>query len=140
MRSSPRRALRAAVRRLPEPVLERTLGGPRALGLLFDALARRFDPAAAGGFTGDLAFALTTRDGARRDWTVTVGPDGRARARRGPSAAPSLTVRSGVADLLRMAAGEVDPGSALLDGRLDLEGDFAVATRAAAMFGLRSPF
>ena len=52
---------------------------------------------------------------------------------------PDLTIRLGVADFLRVAAGELDPVKALLSGRLDLAGDFAVAMRLAAMFGQDSP-
>ena len=44
----------------------------------------------------------------------------------------SLRFRSIVA---RVAAGDLDPAKALLTGRMDLEGDFAVAIRLAAMFG-----
>ena len=38
-----------------------------------------------------------------------------------------------------VAARDLDPAKALLSGRLDLEGDFAVAMRLAAMFGQPSP-
>jgi hypothetical protein len=38
----------------------------------------------------------------------------------------------------RFAAGELDPGRALLEGRLDLKGDFALATRLGEMFGRRA--
>ncbi len=58
-----------------------------------------------------------------------------ATARPGPAASPALVVKLSVADFARLAAGELDPGRALLSGQLDLEGDFAVATRLGAMFG-----
>ena len=41
----------------------------------------------------------------------------------------------GLADFLRMAAGDLDAGRALLTGRLDLEGDFSLAQRLGEMFG-----
>lgn len=134
------RAARVAVRRAPAGLLERTAGSTRGLGLLFGALARRFDPAAAGGFAGDVQWDLRRGDGTVRRWTLVVdGPGARAAARPGAATAPAVVVRVGVADLLRVAAGELDAGRALLDGRLDLEGDFGVAARLGPMFGLGSP-
>jgi putative sterol carrier protein len=41
----------------------------------------------------------------------------------------------GLADFLRMAAGDLDAGRALLTGRLDLAGDFSLAQRLGEMFG-----
>jgi len=49
-------------------------------------------------------------------------------------------VRAGVADFIRIAAGEIDTGGALLDGRLDIEGDFDVAQQLGAMFGRAGPY
>jgi putative sterol carrier protein len=108
------------------------------LKLLFGALARRFDPVAAEGFAGEVQWDLRTRDDRVKQWTLAVA-GGSAAARRRPATAPVLIVRLGLADLLRLAVGELDAGRALLDGRLDLEGDFAVATRLGPMFGLASP-
>jgi putative sterol carrier protein len=36
---------------------------------------------------------------------------------------------------VRIAAGELDPARAMLDGRLEIEGDYAVAGRLGEMFG-----
>jgi len=44
----------------------------------------------------------------------------------------------GVADFVRMAARELDPGRALMTGRLDIEGDSRVAMRLGEMFGAPS--
>ncbi len=52
--------------------------------------------------------------------------------------AVALVVRLGLADVVRAAAGDLDAGEALLTGRLDLEGDAAVAMRLGAMFGTDS--
>ena len=60
-----------------------------------------------------------------RPWTV----------RPGPATAPALTLKMALADFVRMAAGELDSGKALLTGRLDLEGDFSLARRLGEMFG-----
>lgn len=127
-------AARRFVRDGSDRRLERVLGSRAALRLLFAAIARRFDPVAAQGFAGELQLDLRTHAGAVRRWTIAVTGD-RARARPGSATAPALTVKAGLADFLRIAAGELDPGRALLDGRLDAEGDFALLTRAGAMFG-----
>jgi putative sterol carrier protein len=44
-------------------------------------------------------------------------------------------VKLGVADFVRMAGRDLDPGKALLTGRMDLEGDLALAARLGEMFG-----
>jgi hypothetical protein len=127
-------AIRRYVASAPDRRLERTLGSAAGQRLLLSAMARRFDPAAAEGFTGEIAFALRREDGRERVWTVAAGPGGATlRPGRGE---PALTVRASAADVVRMAAGELDAGGALLAGRLDLEGDFALATRLGAMFRL----
>ena len=46
-----------------------------------------------------------------------------------------LTLKMTVADFLRIAGQDLDPGAALLTGRLDLEGDFSLAMRLGEMFG-----
>jgi putative sterol carrier protein len=128
---------RGVVGRLPERALDRLGGRPAVVAAVLGALARRFDPAA-DAFAGEIGFALAGGDGEADEWTIAVA-GAHAVAARGAPARPLLTIRTARADLLRLAAGTLDPGRALLDGRLDVEGDFALATRAAAMFGLRSP-
>jgi putative sterol carrier protein len=39
---------------------------------------------------------------------------------------------------MRVAAGEVNPAKAILDGDMDLEGDLGVAARLGEMFGQES--
>jgi putative sterol carrier protein len=102
--------------------------------MVFAAMAQAYVPERANGFSGELQYDLTRGDGGVVHWTVQVDPD-RAEARSGPAAAPALTVKLSVADFLRMAGRELDAGKALLTGRLDLEGDFALAQRLGEMFG-----
>jgi putative sterol carrier protein len=134
-----RSALRSFVRRSGDRRLERSLASDPVLALLLRAVAARFDPAAAEGFSGEVQLDLRSCAGEVRAWTIAVR-DGRARVRRAPAAAPAVVVKLGRADLARLAAGELDVGRALLSGRLDLEGDFEVAMRLGAMFGGPSPF
>ncbi|MEA2289805.1 MAG: hypothetical protein QOD55_1802 [Solirubrobacteraceae bacterium] len=127
-------AFQAFVRRSDDRRLERTAGSHRGLRMVFAAMAQAYVPERANGFSGELQYDLTRGDGGVVHWTVQVDPD-RAEARPGPAAAPALTVKLSVADFLRMAGRELDAGKALLTGRLDLEGDFALAQRLGEMFG-----
>jgi putative sterol carrier protein len=129
-----RQAFRAFVRRASDPRLERTAGSDVGLRLLFAAMARAYEPGAAQGFAGEIQYDLTRADGRIVHWIVNVDRDG-ATARAGRAAAPALTLAMGVPDFLRIAAGELDAGRALLTGRLDLAGDFSLAQRLAQMFG-----
>lgn len=126
--------LRRFVRRASDARLERTLGSARGLRIIFGAMAKAYRPDRAAGWTGDIRYELSGSRGPVRTWTVTCGPE-RARARELAAPGPDLTVKVGVADFIRVAAGDLDPAKALLTGRMDLEGDFAVATRLGEMFG-----
>jgi Luciferase-like monooxygenase/SCP-2 sterol transfer family len=128
------RAFRAFVRRSDDRRLERTVGSDRGLKLLFGAMTQAYRPERAGGFTGEVLYELRRADRALVPWTVAIAPD-RASARPGGAGAPALTVKLGVADFVRMAGRDLDPGKALLTGRMDLEGDLALAGRLGEMFG-----
>jgi len=128
------RAFQAFVRRSDDRRLERTAGSDRGLRVLFAAMAQAYVPEAAGGFTGELEYRLTRADGSVVDWTVALDGE-RAAVRPGPARAPALKLMLGVADFVRIAGRDLDPGKALLTGRLDLEGDLAVAARLGEMFG-----
>jgi hypothetical protein len=127
-------AFRGFVKRSSDRRLERTLGSGRGLRLVFGAMARAYRPDRAAGWSGDIRYELAGAGGAVRTWTVSCAPDG-ARARERAAPDPALTIKLGVADFIRVAAGDLDPTKALLSGRMDLEGDFAIALRLAAMFG-----
>jgi alkanesulfonate monooxygenase SsuD/methylene tetrahydromethanopterin reductase-like flavin-dependent oxidoreductase (luciferase family) len=127
-------AFRVFVRRSDDRRLERTIGSDRGLNLLFGAMAQAYEPEKAGGFTGELQYELRRSDGRVLPWTVAIAPDS-AHARQGAASAPALTLKLGVADFVRMAGRDLDPGKALLTRRLDLEGDIALAARLGEMFG-----
>jgi putative sterol carrier protein len=127
-------AFQAFVRRASDDRLEATAGSERGLNVVFAAMARAYEPDQAHGFAGELQYDLARRDGKIVHWTVRVDPH-RATVRPGPAGAPALTLKMTVADFLRMAASDLDAGKALLTGRLDLAGDFALAQRLGEMFG-----
>lgn len=128
------RALRAFVRHSGDRRLERTIGSERGLARVFRGAAARFDPARSDGFTGELQFDLRRSRGTMSHWVITVAHQ-RATARPGTTEGPALTAQLPVADAIRILAGELDAGAAVLEGRLDLIGDFGVARLLGPMFG-----
>jgi alkanesulfonate monooxygenase SsuD/methylene tetrahydromethanopterin reductase-like flavin-dependent oxidoreductase (luciferase family)/putative sterol carrier protein len=128
------RAFKAFVRRSDDRRLERTAGSATGLKVLFGAMAQAYEPDKAAGFSGDLQYDLRRSNGELVSWTVTLGPEGAA-VRPGTADAPALTLKLGVVDFVRLAGGDLDPGKALLTGRLDMEGDLAIAARLGEMFG-----
>ncbi|TDD73506.1 LLM class flavin-dependent oxidoreductase [Actinomadura darangshiensis] len=108
--------------------------GPAAQRVFFAGMARAFDPSAAAGFTGELEFCLT-----RVVWTLEIGKS-RAHAHPGPAEDPALTLTVATADFLRILAGDANPASLLMDGRLELRGDHELAPRLSEMFGGPSPY
>jgi alkanesulfonate monooxygenase SsuD/methylene tetrahydromethanopterin reductase-like flavin-dependent oxidoreductase (luciferase family)/putative sterol carrier protein len=127
-------AFRAFVRRSGDRRLERTAGSDRGLRMIFGAMAGAFEPDKAHGFAGELQYDLRRADGRLAQWTVELDQR-HATVRPGPASAPALTLKLAVVDFVRMAAGELDAGKALLTGRLDLAGDFSLAQRLGEMFG-----
>jgi putative sterol carrier protein len=130
--------MQSIMRRIPDRGIERTVGSDLALRLLFTGMAWRYQPERSGGFEGELQYVLDRSGGDPAVWTVVVR-DRRARAEQRPAHRPALTVRLAVADMIRVAGGELDLGTALFDGRLRGEGDLALATRLGPMFGAPSP-
>lgn len=125
-------ALRVFVTRSGDRRLERTFGTPLGLRLLFRALEAALASGRTRGLAAEVRVELRRGDRPLPPWSVVLAADG-ARARPGRGEHPDLVARLGVADLLRIAVGELDAGDALLAGRLDVEGDFALATRLGAL-------
>jgi alkanesulfonate monooxygenase SsuD/methylene tetrahydromethanopterin reductase-like flavin-dependent oxidoreductase (luciferase family)/putative sterol carrier protein len=128
------RAFKAFVRRSDDRRLERIAGSAVGLKVLFGAMAQAYEPDKAAGFSGELQYDLRRSNDELVSWTVTLGPEG-ATVRPGTAGAPALTLKLGVVDFVRLAGGDLDPGKALLTGRLDMEGDLAIAARLGEMFG-----
>lgn len=121
------RAYRSFVRGASDRRLELTAGSRAGLRMLMSQVAARV-PGFAAKLGGQFQIDLRRSDGTVTTWTLEARGD-RIVARAGQARAPLLTARLSVADFVRMTAGELDPGNALLDGRLDLAGDFSVVTR-----------
>ena len=131
-------AFAAFVRRSDDARLERILGSDPGLRVLFGGMTRRFRPEKAAGFEGEIQYRLSS-NGTTRPWVVDVRA-ARATAHPGVAVDAKLTLTMSAADFLRVAARELDPGKALMTGRLRLDGDFTVATKLGEMFGEPSPY
>jgi alkanesulfonate monooxygenase SsuD/methylene tetrahydromethanopterin reductase-like flavin-dependent oxidoreductase (luciferase family) len=127
-------AFGAFIRRSDDRTLERTIGSEAGLRLVFAGMTRRFRPDRAGDFEGDIQYELRPAAGALRSWIVSIG-DGRATARPGRAVDPRVTIGMDMADFARLIGRELDPGRALMDGRLRLQGDVMAASRLGEMFG-----
>lgn len=106
--------------------------------LLFAGMRRIYRPDKAKDFRGEIEFSLDTPHGVEI-WTMTCLAD-RARMTRGPASDPQLRLRAEIADFLRVATGGLDPGRALVTGRLGIRGDFGLAARLGELFGGKAFF
>ncbi|MGH3373110.1 MAG: LLM class flavin-dependent oxidoreductase [Actinoallomurus sp.] len=137
LRTRARRAFVRFVSARSDEELERRFG-PAAQRVFFAGMVRSFDPEMAMGFEGRLEFRLRRAD-EETPWTIDVG-GGRARLVAGAAGAPTVSVRAGAADFLRLVSGEAQPPALALDGRLEIHGDLAMAPRIGEMFGGPSPY
>ena len=131
--------LQRVMGRASDSRLEQIFGSGQAQRALFGMMTRQFDPGKAAGFDGAIVYDLGMADGTRRPWSIEVH-DGHARVRQGGSPGPALTIRVPLADFVRVltTAGSFYP--LIVDGRLTMEGDLALANRMAEMFGARSAY
>ena len=128
-----RAAFATFVRGRSDRQLDRTIGSPFGLRALFGGMANQFTPARAGGFEGDLQWDLGV-DGSVRSVHIHVEGD-RAVSRRGPAPEPAVTIGIELAEFARIAAEIEPPAKALMEGRMEIEGDLQVAWRIGEMFG-----
>jgi alkanesulfonate monooxygenase SsuD/methylene tetrahydromethanopterin reductase-like flavin-dependent oxidoreductase (luciferase family)/putative sterol carrier protein len=112
--------------------LERLVGSGPALRAVFRGMERAFRSERAAGFTGEIQYELTGKDGPRL-WTIRVKDD-RAEAIPGQATSPAVTLRMSVPTFARMLSRELEPGRALLEGELEVTGDLHLASRLGRMF------
>jgi alkanesulfonate monooxygenase SsuD/methylene tetrahydromethanopterin reductase-like flavin-dependent oxidoreductase (luciferase family) len=134
-------ALARLVRGASDRQLERRFGGPRAQRLIFEGMARQFEPKYAFGFEGDIAYVLTHHENGKPPtrWTIRVEGDA-ARVLPGVNASPAITFTLPVPDWARLIAEEADPQELLFSGRFHVDGDLSLATRVPEMFGAAPRF
>jgi putative sterol carrier protein len=126
-------AFSSFIRARSDEQLDRLMGSKAGLKVAFGGMERAFVPEKSGGFNGAVQYELDGSRGVRK-WHVQIEGD-RASARPGGTDEPAVTMRMTVPLFARVLAREVDPAKAMLEGRLDISGDFAVAARLGEMFG-----
>jgi len=126
-------AFAAFVRRRSDEQLERLFGTTAALKMAFGGMERAFIPEKSRGFKGSIQWELQGPRGTRM-WHVAI-VDGRAVASKGPADDASVKMRMSVPVFARVLARELDPARAMMEGKLEIEGDFAVAAQIGPMFG-----
>jgi hypothetical protein len=120
--------------------LERRFGSGLVQRVMFTAMAVRFNPDAAGGFSGLIVYELGRPATGRRPlrWTIAVSGR-RARARRGATDGAAVKLRVTLADFVRIGAGTIDPATPVLQGRASFQGDFGLVVRLPEMFRASRP-
>ncbi len=141
---------RAAMARLvgdgTDSDLEKRFGSPVALRSVIMAMAHGFQPSMAFGFEGEIQFEILPSRSTRRDddrtsehwWTIEVHGT-KATARHRPATDPAVTIRTSVADFIRIIAGAVNPVTMWIDKRVEVEGDLTLGTRLVELFGGEEP-
>jgi alkanesulfonate monooxygenase SsuD/methylene tetrahydromethanopterin reductase-like flavin-dependent oxidoreductase (luciferase family) len=109
---------------------------------LFAAMARAYVHEVSGNFEGDIVYELTHVANGKRPadvWTLRIR-DGKASAVQGNGSAPKVLLRMPLSDFARIAGGDLHPALALMQGKIEIEGDLRVAARLGEMFGGPSPY
>jgi alkanesulfonate monooxygenase SsuD/methylene tetrahydromethanopterin reductase-like flavin-dependent oxidoreductase (luciferase family) len=126
-------AFSAFVRRRSDRQLERLLGSAPAMKLVFKGMERAFVPQKAGDFAGEVQYEFSGPNGGR-NWIVRIA-DGRVTTGPGKSSQPVVTFRTSIPIFARIASQEVHPAKAMIEGDLEVQGDFELAARLGEMFG-----
>ena len=128
-------ALARIVRGRSDAQLHRLFDRGPGLAAIFRGMQAALVPERAEGIEAEVQYELGARSGPR-SWVVSIR-DRRAVARRGTVTDPALTMRASVPDFVRIAAGEAFAPRLLLEGRVELDGDYVLATRLEQIFGGR---
>ena len=95
----------------------------------FGSLESRVDPSRTAGMTNTYVFDI---DGAGQ-WTVAVD-DGRVSVTDGASPDADCTITSSEENFGRIVAGELNPTSAYMTGKLKVKGDMGAAMKLQKLF------
>ncbi len=117
--------------------LERVLGSKAGMRLLFKGMEYAFVPEKADGFSGEVQYVLSGRDGAR-EWILRIEDGARAVTEPGRARDPVVTFKTSVPTFARIASQELHPAKAMMEGDLEVSGDFEAAARLGEMLGADS--
>jgi putative sterol carrier protein len=102
---------------------------PETVQEFFEGLQSRVDPSRTAGMTNTYVFDI---DGAGQ-WTVAVD-DGRVSVTDGVSPDADCTITSSAESFGRIVAGELNPTSAYMTGKLKVKGDMGAAMKLQKLF------
>jgi putative sterol carrier protein len=102
---------------------------PESVQEFFEGLESRVDPSRTAGMTNTYVFDI---DGAGQ-WTVAVD-DGRVSVTDGVSPDADCTITSSAESFERIVAGELNPTSAYMTGKLKVKGDMGAAMKLQKLF------
>ena len=102
---------------------------PESVQEFFQGLESRVDPSRTAGMTNTYVFDI---DGAGQ-WTVAVD-DGRVSVTDGASPDADCTITSSAESFERIVAGELNPTSAYMTGKLKVKGDMGAAMKLQKLF------
>jgi len=111
---------------------------PLLAPVIFKGMAHAFKPQLSRGFSGEIQYELRS-NGKSRKWVVQIA-DGKAVAKRGSAANPSVTLRMSEPTFARISAGMIPSMAAMLEGKVEAEGDLNLLARLGEMFGGPSGF
>ena len=126
-------AFGAFVKSRSDEQLDRLMATGPGLKVIFRGMENAFVPEKARGFSGEILYRLSGSHGTR-SWTVRIDGE-RALVEEREATDPAATLRAEIPVFVRIAAGELDPARAMMEGTLEIEGDFAVVGRLGEMFG-----
>jgi alkanesulfonate monooxygenase SsuD/methylene tetrahydromethanopterin reductase-like flavin-dependent oxidoreductase (luciferase family)/putative sterol carrier protein len=111
--------------------LERIMRFPAAQWIIFKGMERAL-VGRVNGFEGAVEYRLSSGAGEAR-WHLRI-QGSEAQARPGAADSPVLVFRTTLPVFARMAAGEMNPAHAILERKLEVQGDVKALARFSAMF------
>ena len=101
--------------------------------VIFRGMARAFRTDRAFGFSGEIEYELRS-NGTLKKWVIHVA-GGKATAQAGPAENPAVVLRMSAPTFARVSAGILAPVAAVLERKIEAEGDLRLVNRLAEMFG-----
>jgi len=100
---------------------------------LVESMPKYFKPEKAEDVNAVIQYHLTGENGG--DWVIRI-QDGKCTVEEGTVGDATMTLTMDAEDYVDMITGKLDTMSAFMTGKLRLEGDFTLATRLGAFFGI----
>jgi putative sterol carrier protein len=101
--------------------------------VIFKGMARAFRPDRAFGFSGEIEYELRINATSKK-WVIRIAR-GKATAHTGPAEHPVVVLRMSAPTFARVSAGILAPITAVLERKVEVEGDLRLVNRLAEMFG-----